>query len=478
MAGQFEAKDGKRGGTLVGIAWGLIILALLVLMAVGLHAVWEQIMPGETTAPTLTQPTTTAPPATTVPPTTVPPTTVPPTTVPPTEPPIIKESTAVIGSTGDILLHNKVIQSGYDRETGTYNYDSAFSVVSSFVSKMDYAVANLEVTLCGDDNGYEYSGYPCFNAPDAIADALKNAGFDMLLTANNHSFDTRTTGLLRTQEILRNRELEYIGTRYTEEEKNYLVKEINGIKIGMICYSYNTGVDENGIASLNGTRLTAEATRLINTFDYGNLDAFYTKLSAELSAMRGDGAEAVMLYIHWGDEYDTTPNATQKKMAQALCDMGIEVIVGNHAHVPQPVELLTNSQDESKKTLCLYSMGNALSNIRRGPSYPTETEDGMLFQVTFAKYSDGTVVVESADVLPTWVNRYTEDGVMKFQILAMDNHDKDNWQTSMNLTDELLKECQDSYNRTMEIVGSGLETANAYFLQHQQAVEATIGVTQ
>lgn len=472
MAGQFEAKDGKRGRPLLKIAWGLVVLALLILLAVGLCAVWEQITPGETTAPTLTQPTTTAPPETAVPPTAVPPT-----TVPPTQPPIVKESTATIGSTGDILLHKKVIQSGYSQETGTYNYDSAFSVFSSFVSKMDYAVANLEVTLCGNENGYEYSGYPCFNAPDAIADALKNAGFDMLLTANNHCFDTRTTGLLRTQEILRNRELDYTGTRYTEEEKNYLVKEINGIKIGMICYTYNTGVDENGAVSLNGIPLTAEATRLVNSFDYGNLDAFYTKLSAELSAMRGDGAEAVMVYLHWGDEYDTTPNATQKKVAQALCDMGVEVIVGNHAHVPQPVELLTNSQDESKKTLCLYSMGNALSNIRRGPSYPTETEDGMLFQVTFAKYSDGTVVVESVDVLPTWVNRYTEDGVMKFQILAMDNRDKDNWQTSMNLTEELLEECRDSYERTMEIVGSGLETANAYFRQHQQEVEAIIGVT-
>ena len=179
-----------------------------------------------------------------------------------------------------------------------------------------------------------------------------------------------------------------------------------------------------------------------------------------------------MLYIHWGDEYSTTPNATQKKMAQALCDLGIDVIVGNHAHVPQPVELLTNTQDESKKTLCLYSMGNAISNIRRGPNYPPETEDGLLFSVTFAKYSDGTVLLESTDILPTWVDRYQENGVSKFRILTMQK----GWEEN---AEETVKElCRESYERTMAIVGEGLETANGYYTQNQAQTERQIGVTE
>ena len=171
--------------------------------------------------------------------------------------------------------------------------------------------------------------------------------------------------------------------------------------------------------------------------------------------------------------------AMQQKDHSLLEKMNIrsDVIVGNHAHVPQPVELLTNSNDETQKTLCLYSMGNSVHNIF-GTKYPKETEDGMLFSVTFAKYSDGTVVLESADVLPTWVYRYYENDVRKYKVLTMDAADRDNWQEKMNLTDELLKNCNDSYGRTMAIVGEGLEEANVYYTQNQKDVEEKIGIKE
>ena len=458
MAGQFETKQrtGRRFRFVLPCI--LIALAMVLMVITGGFLVMEQWIAQETTQPQLQeQPEST-------------PNSVPQQSTPPTTPLVTKVSTATVGSTGDLLLHNKVIRSGYDQATGTYNYDSIFSYFSAFVSKVDYAVANLEVTLCGDDNGYEYSGYPCFNSPDAIVDAAKNAGFDMLLTANNHSFDTGIKGFLRTQEVIKDRDLDYIGTRYEEEDKNYMIKQINGINIGMICYTYNTGVNSDGNVSLNGIPLTAQASRLINSFSYWDLEGFYGKLSGELAAMRAEGADAIMLYIHWGDEYSTTPNATQRKMAQALCDLGIDVIVGNHAHVPQPVELLTNTQDESKKTLCLYSMGNSISNIRRGANYPAQTEDGLLFSVTFAKYSDGTVLLESTDILPTWVDRYQENGVSKFRILTMEK----GWEEH---AEEKVKElCRESYDRTMAIVGSGLKTANQYYTQNQAETEVDLGI--
>lgn len=467
MAGDHNRQKRNRIGVRLILPFVLISLALMLLLLIGAHAILENLTSSKATDPST--PTT----LTTAPETSV--TTQPSTSIPETEPPVTKVSTATIGSTGDILLHKKVIKSGYDSTTGTYNYESMFSYFSEFVSRMDYAVGNLEVTLCSDDNGYEYSGYPCFNAPDAIVDAVKSAGFDMLLTANNHSYDTGKKGFLRTQEIIMQRELDYTGTRYKEEDKNYIVKEINGIKIGMICYTYNTGVESDGVVSLNGITLDAKSSRLINSFNYSELDSFYSKLSGEMEEMKAAGAEAIMVYLHWGDEYETKANKTQKRIAQALCDLGVDVIVGNHAHVPQPVELLTGTKDETQKTLCLYSMGNSLSNIR-GSKYPKETEDGMLFQVTFAKYSDGTVVLESTDVLPTWVNRYTEDGATRYEILTMNRSEKDKWQEKMELSDELLESCQASYDRTMAIVGEGLETANAYYSQHQTEVEIRIGV--
>lgn len=395
----------------------------------------------------------------------------------PTQPPIIKVATASIGATGDILMHEKLYKSGYDATTSTYNYDHIFPWFSKYVSEVDYAVANLEVTLAGDDNGYKYSGYPRFNCPDAIVDSLKKAGFDMLLTANNHSYDTGITGFMRTQEILRNRGVTYIGTRYKEEDKNYTVQNINGINVGMICYTFNTEIINDKQVKLNGITLNAQATALTNSFNTSHLENFYLKLKDEVAKMKADGAQALVIFIHWGKEYVTTNNSTQKKIAQKLCDLGFDVIVGNHPHVAQPVELFTSTVNDNHKTLCLYSTGNAVSNIRYSSTRPIHCEDGMLFTFTFAKYSDGTVLVESARVLPIWVNRYTDPILDRYtyEILTLDKNIMD-WKMHMNLTDSLLLKCQDSYKRTMAIVSSGLEEANKYYSDNQKEVEQKLGV--
>lgn len=463
MAGKYERPRKKKRGR------GLVLLAVLLILGVAAAFVLRTLG-GEQESPENEQ---TQPPQTVAVSTEAPAAE---TVTEPTEPePVVKESTATIGATGDILLHDLVIKSGYDKETDSYNYDNIFTFFSEYVSQVDYAAANLEVTLCGDDNGYAYSGYPCFNSPDEIVDAAKAAGFDLLLTANNHSYDTKFTGFTRTQQVIDERGLDHIGTRLDAEEKNYIIREINGINIAMTCYTYCSAYTSAGNFKLNGNALSSEASKLVNAFHYKDLDTFYTKLAGEMEQMKADGAEAVVMFIHWGEEYKTSPNDAQKKIAQQLCNMGIDVIVGNHAHVIQPVELLTSENDADQKTLCLYSTGNAVSNIFKSNSFPVHTEDGMLFTFTFAKYSDGTVLVESADVLPTWVWRYDdENGVRKFRIMTME--EGVDWQAKMDLTEELLTKCQESYDRTMELVGDGLETANAWFAQQQEETEAALGV--
>ncbi len=443
------------------------LFILLVVMAVCLILVFAGKGFSALLSPEETNPTTSLNPLPTV--TTTPETTEP--TTEPTEPPFGKVSTATVGTTGDILMHELVIKSGYDKTTDTYHYDNIFDSFAPYASRVDWGVANLEVTLCGNDNGYNYAGYPNFNCPDPIVDSLKKAGFDMLLTANNHSFDTRQTGFTRTQQIVADRGLAHIGTRPTEQDKNYLIKQINGITIGMTCYTYNTGYDSKGNASLNTIPLTTEANALTNSFSYNKLDEFYQKLSGELEQMRNDGAEAIMLFIHWGDEYQIKENATQRKMAQALCNLGIDVIVGNHAHVVQPVTLLTNETDETKKTLCLYSTGNSVSNIYKTDRFPVHTEDGMLFCVTFAKYTDGTVLVDAAEVIPTWVYRYPDPntGVGLFRILAMDGAES-NWDLGMEVSDSVKAKCKESFDRTMDIVGEGLTAANDHYTAQAQAL--------
>ena len=147
----------------------------------------------------------------------------------------------------------------------------------------------------------------------------------------------------------------------------------------------------------------------------------------------------------------------------------------------QPVDLLTSTKDESHKTVCLYSMGNAVSNQRRANMNlkTGHTEDGVLFSVTFARYTDGTVILESAKLLPTWVNmaNHPETGKKAYMILPLDDQLED-WKTAFHLSDSALKNAKESYNRTMKIVGDGMTKVNDYLTQNQTATEIAIGVTE
>ena len=446
----------------------ILLIAILAVTLAVLLVVCIFVVNHDSKEPTPTQPQTQ--------PTTVP--TQPP-TQPPTEPPVTKVSTATVYSVGDMLMHMPVINTGYDEATRTYNLEMIFDYISDYTASADLMVGNLETTLAGLDNGYNYSGYPQFNCPDSVVDAMKAAGFDVVLTANNHSYDTRTVGLNRTLQVIRDRELSYLGTKLDTAEKDYIIADCNGIQIGLLCYTYDTGTSDPETIALNGITLTKEDSKLVNSFDYNELDVFYADVEENMAAMEHEGAEAVMLYIHWGEEYQLQANSSQKAIAQKLCDLGVDVIVGGHPHVVQPVELLTSTTDESQKTVCLYSMGNAVSNQRLGnlSSVKTaHTEDGAMMQVTFAEYSDGTVIVETADVLPFWVwMHYDADWNKLYQLMPLDDQIED-WQTQFGVDDAVMKKLQESYDRTMALVGEGIEEAQKYYAANQKAVEQALGV--
>ena len=379
-------------------------------------------------------------------------------------------STATITSTGDVLMHMPVIDSGLQTD-GSYNFDSIFRYVSPYTSAADLAVANLETTLCGTDNGYPYHGYPNFNCPDEIVTGLRTAGFDMLLTANNHSYDTGLVGYKRTIDTVRDAGLVTLGTMKSADEPKYSILEINGIKIGMLCYTYAYSVNAEGSPSLNGMPHIAE-TGICNDFHAANLEAFYTEVDGCLQEMEAAGAEATIMYIHWGVEYQTYANDQQKAISQKLCDLGLDVIIGGHPHVVQPISLLESTVDPEHKTVCLYSMGNAVSNQRLGniSSISTaHTEDGVLFNVTFCKYSDGSVYLESVDLIPCWVNRHSTYGKMEYNILPLDPETRDQWKEAYELSDSTLAAAEKSYDRTMAIVGDGLAASQEYLAASQEA---------
>ena len=394
------------------------------------------------------------------------PPTEPPTTLPPEPEHVV--STATIGTVGDLLMHKPVFDSCYQSD-GSYNFESIFRYIKDDISSLDYAVANLETTFGGDN--YKYQGNPAFNCPDALADSVKEAGFDMLLTANNHSGDTMGPGIIRTIEHVRGTGLATLGSQLSGEPR-YSIVEVNGIRIGMVCYTWSYSGDGANF-SLNGLQPVKDEGQM-NYFTNKNPDKLYNEARQIMEEMKNEGAEATMMFIHWGVEYVTTENGLQDTIAQKLCDMGFDVIVGGHPHVVQPMDLLTSTVDPDHKTVVIYSLGNAVSNQRTGISDlfpPGYTEDGVLFNVTFCKYSDGTVYLQDVDVIPTWVDLRTTSG-RYYHILPLDGDNMDNWKTQLDLSDVGLGAAQRSYNRTMGIVGKGLELAKQYLKDAQENRDA------
>ena len=195
--------------------------------------------------------------------------------------------------------------------------------------------------------------------------------------------------------------------------------------------------------------------------------------------MKAAGAEATVVYLHWGEEYKWKtgegPNANQTAMAQKLCDMGVDVIVGGHPHVVQPVDLLQSGTDAEHKTIVLYSMGNAVSNQRKEEMQQSEptghTEDGVLFCVTFAKYSDGSVFVDSAELIPTWVNMHANSGSTEYNILPLEESTAAQWQAQFGLTDTQLANAKASFDRTQALTRTGMEKVQSYLAQQKQPQE-------
>ena len=465
----------KRRGD--GLRKVLIVLIVILIAAIGL-LVWLCVQMATAPQEGVTVPTepVTLP---TEPLDTEPPTTEPPTTQPPEPEHVV--STATILSTGDLLMHSQLITDAWQPD-GSYDFSYIFPYVTEYATAADYAVANLETTLAGTAKPYQ--GNPMFNCPDAIVDAARDAGFDMLLTASNHSYDSQQAGFERTIRTVREKGLANLGTMLSADEPKYLVQNINGINIGMIAYTYEDSIGPSNPPALNYNSMQSGGYDLINCFRHADPSSLYNHLEPQMELMKAEGAEAIVVYLHWGQEYLLEANASQKEIAQKLCDMGVDVIIGGHPHVVEPVELLESSLDPDHRTVCLYSMGNAVSNQRLGEisRIPTaHTEDGVLFSITFSKYSDGTVYLEDVNLMPTWVRAIDANGntvvrrsatIRRYEILPLDDTRRDQWAELFGINESTLAQCNESWQRTMDITGAGMNQVKDYLNAEKIAREA------
>ena len=328
------------------------------------------------------------------------------------------EETIKIGNVGDILIHSPIFRSVAQND-GSYDFNPIFKYVKEYYESYDIMVADLEQPLAGKEKGY--SGFPLFNAPDSIATALKQNGVDVVLTANNHCYDQSESGFYRTMDVLEQNNLDYIGSR-KETSKPYIIKSAKGINVGMINYTYETQ-RLTDTKYINGIPMSQSTKDLLNTFNYDDLEAFYKDIETNISNMYKDGADVIIAYMHWGTEYSLTANSYQTQMAQKLCDLGVDVIVGGHTHCIEPTDLIT-SEISGKQTPIIYSTGNQLSNQRKETlsSFPASTpyfEDGVIYEIEFSRKKDGSVVLSNISYTPTWCNLFGSS----YYIIPLENID-------------------------------------------------------
>ena len=365
--------------------------------------------------------------------------------------------TASILSAGDIIMHDPLLTSSYYRkEEGSFDYNSIFTYIKDYYKEADFTVINLESTI---SNG-NYKGYPRFRAPAAITSALATNHTDMCLLANNHIYDNYDAGMNMTVDAVESNSMLYMGVRKTVSDKTYLMKDINGIKVGFFNYVFDTGSVDGQDKSINSIPVNNESAPLINTFNYGNLQILYNEIQSGLVEMQSAGVEYTIAYIHWGTEYQTTENQRQREIASQLCELGIDALIGGHPHVIQPVDLLTNTAGDHHM-LCVYSLGNHLSNQYRERMVTTKptghTEDGLMVNLILEKSDDGIVSLENVDFIPTWVYRTpnVEDTANpEFFIIPLDKPET----LIKNVTlPELSVDIQESLARTNEIISEGVK---------------------
>lgn len=276
---------------------------------------------------------------------------------------------------GDAMMHKGQIDAAREaaRRNGDpsgHDFSECFSSVRNQIAAADYAVVNLETPI----GGGSYSGYPCFCAPETYADALADAGFDMMLTANNHTLDRRDRGLKRTCDILSGRGYDHVGTYRNAAQRDSVtpvIRDIKGFKVAFLNYTYGT----------NGITVQGDAV-----VDYIDRD----RMRRDIVLARENGAEIVCAAVHWGVEYQLLPHPTQKSLADFLLREGADLVIGGHPHVIQPMEMRADSTGNKK--LVVYSLGNFISAMKT-----RDTRGGAMLNVRLTRNADGKAVVKDAD---------------------------------------------------------------------------------
>ena len=302
---------------------------------------------------------------------------------------------------GDFMQHQPQIDAAKTKNN-EYDYHHYFDYTGSLINGVDFAIANLEVTLAGEP----YAGYPKFCAPDEYAIAIKDAGFDVLTTANNHSNDRGSKGLERTINILDSLKIPHLGTYINEAERKsqypFIINK-NNIKVALLNYTYGT----NGLAT--------KYPNIVNMIEED-------MILSDIKECRESNVDKIIAIMHWGTEYLSFPDKYQKKWGEWLLSNGVDIVIGGHPHWVQPIEFRDKDSVNNEK-LIVWSLGNIVSNQRR-----EHTDGGSSLQFSIYRNENGEVGLKDVGYHLHWVWKYEKDNQTKYQILPISKIEKMNIQ--------------------------------------------------
>lgn len=306
------------------------------------------------------------------------------------------DATFTMAAIGDIMCHNTQYMDAYNQETGAYDFSYVFEDISFYTKTADISIGSLETTFAGEEEGY--SSYPTFNTPDSLAYELKSIGLDVLSTAGNHALDKGFDGLSRTIDVLDDADIAHLGTYKSQEEQDkVLFKYVKGVKIAFINYTYGT----------NGITVPSDKEFCVNLIDKD-------LIKKHIETAKEGNADIIVACMHWGSEYKTTPSTSQTELADFLFQNGVDIVLGNHPHVLEPMEKRTITLEDgtTKDGFIIYSLGNFIADQNA-----KNTRNSVILNLTITKHTDGKVTIDKADYVPIYMYKDTSLKTKKMKLI-------------------------------------------------------------
>lgn len=339
---------------------------------------------------------------------------------------------------GDIMAHMAQIQYAYNKGGGEYDFSDQFTYLKDFVKDSDISIGNYETTTNPD---LPVAGFPRFNVPAAYLKDLKETGFDIVSTANNHSMDTELEGVFSTMEAAKEAGLDYVGS-FKDKSDRILFKEVKGVKLAFLAYTYGC----NGRENLIVPREEVENLGYLSDED---------QIKKDIGRAKAQGADFVIVYPHWGIEYQSMPNEAQITLGRKMIDWGADLVIGNHPHVVEPVEVY--QAEDGRKGLIAYALGNFISYQNYENSKDIRVEHSLALEIDLEKdLTSGNKKIADVKLHPIWVGTYyNEYGISIKNHLTEDFLEGGKYYDLVN--ENQRKRIQQAHDMTLEIANTGVQ---------------------